>query len=510
MLSGSLSRIKGWGNYVEAIDLSSNSLVGMLPNDTSLFLRLLSIRVSNNSLHGELPSVLGTYPELQAIDFSLNKLYGSLPPSLFTALRLSEVKLSGNSFTGSIPLPSSQAGTPMAATAPAYAAQNYSLMHLDLSDNSLSGSLPAGIGALEGLKSLNLSRNNFSGTIPPTISNLHGLLHLDLSGNNLAGGIPSDLSENLVAFNVSYNNLSGIVPRSLLRFPDSSFHPGNPLLILPRDSAINGGPDLGDERRHGRHHMKALIRDMVIVGFLGAILVVILLSLLIYHRTSLARERGKNDNQSKFPGSKALVTQGVAEPPPSSSPAGHGVVLSTDKRSANNGELESTMDLPQPDQIKSGQQSPLSLFASSPYSRDENSSEHPSIFKVRSPDKLAGDLHLLDSSFVFTAEELSRAPAEIIGRSCHGTTYRAALDGGHVLAVKWLREGITKGRKEFSREVKKLGNIRHPNIISLRGYYWGPKEHEKLIISDYFSAECLTVHLCGTRHARLQKIFFPT
>ncbi|CAA6654464.1 unnamed protein product [Spirodela intermedia] len=477
MLSGNLSRVRDWGNYVEAIDLSSNSLEGMLPNETSLFLRLVSFKVSNNSLHGELPFVLGTYPELQAIDFSLNKLYGSLPSSLFTSLRLSEVKLSGNSFTGSVPL------------------RALNLTHLDLSDNSLSGSLPAVIGALKGLKLLNVSRNNFSGIIPPTISNLHSLQSLDLSGNNLVGGIPSGISEELVAFNVSYNNLSGIVPHNLLRFPNSSFHPGNPLLILPRDFSLNG-PNLGDERRREHHHIKPLIRNMMIVGFVGAIFVMILLSLLIYYRTSL----------SKFPGNKSLVTQGGADPPPSGLPADHGVILSTDKPSVNNGKLESTMDFPQPDQIKSGQQSPLSLFASSPYSRDENSSEQPSIFKVRSPDKLAGDLHLLDSSFVFTAEELSRAPAEIIGRSCHGTTYRATLDGGHVLAVKWLREGITKGRKEFSREVKKLGNIRHPNIISLRGYYWGPKDHEKLIISDYFNAECLTLHLCEFEPRKLEPL----
>ncbi|PQP92680.1 putative inactive receptor kinase [Prunus yedoensis var. nudiflora] len=36
---------------------------------------------------------------------------------------------------------------------------------------------------------------------------------------------------------------------------------------------------------------------------------------------------------------------------------------------------------------------------------------------------------------------------------------QSMLDSGHVSAVKWLREGIAKGRKEFAREVKKLGNI---------------------------------------------------
>ncbi|KAL6284397.1 hypothetical protein ACE6H2_015326 [Prunus campanulata] len=111
-------------------------------------------------------------------------------------------------------------------------------------------------------------------------------------------------------------------------------------------------------------------------------------------------------------------------------------------------------------------------------------------------DKLAGDLHMFDGSLV-TAEELSGAPAETIGRSCHGTKYKAMLDSGHVSVVKWLREGIAKGRKEFAREVEKLGNIRHPNLVSLLSYYSGPKEHEKLILSTYNNAQSLAFHLHG-------------
>ncbi|KAK4419707.1 putative inactive receptor kinase [Sesamum alatum] len=79
--------------------------------------------------------------------------------------------------------------------------------------------------------------------------------------------------------------------------------------------------------------------------------------------------------------------------------------------------------------------------------------------------------------------------------SCHGTLYKAVLSSGHVLAVKLLKEGIAKGRKEFAREAKKLGNIRHPNLVSLQGFYWGPKEHEKLIISKYINAPCLALYL---------------
>lgn len=127
----------------------------------------------------------------------------------------------------------------------------------------------------------------------------------------------------------------------------------------------------------------------------------------------------------------------------------------------------------------------------------QQQSELPSALKVCSPEKLAGDLHLFDSTLKFSPEELSSAPAEPVGMSCHGTLYKAVLSSGHVLAVKLLKEGIAKGRKEFAREAKKLGSIRHPNLVSLQGFYWGPKEHEKLILSNYVDAPCLALYLHG-------------
>lgn len=158
-------------------------------------------------------------------------------------------------------------------------------------------------------------------------------------------------------------------------------------------------------------------------------------------------------------------------------------------------------DLGQPGKMSKSEMidSPLPIMSSANTSPSnvQHLSEYPSPLKVCSPDKLAGDLHLFDSSLRFNAEELSCAPAEVVGMSCHGKLYKAVLGSGHLLAVKWLKEGIAKGRKEFSREARKLGNIRHPNLVSLQGYYWGPKDHEKLLISNYIDAPCLALYLHG-------------
>jgi serine/threonine protein kinase len=141
--------------------------------------------------------------------------------------------------------------------------------------------------------------------------------------------------------------------------------------------------------------------------------------------------------------------------------------------------------------------SPRSALPSSPHFADSRFHEEPVTFEVYSPDRLVGELIFLDNNLVFTAEDLSRAPAEVLGRSSHGTTYKAALQTGHVLTVKWLRVGLVKHKKEFTKEIKRIGTIRHPNIISWRAFYWGPKEQERLIISDYVNGDSLALYLYG-------------
>jgi serine/threonine protein kinase len=133
----------------------------------------------------------------------------------------------------------------------------------------------------------------------------------------------------------------------------------------------------------------------------------------------------------------------------------------------------------------------------SPQSGDSFAAETLARLDVGSPDRLVGELYFLDDTITMTPEELSRAPAEVLGRSSHGTSYRATLDNGVFITVKWLREGVAKQRKEFAKEAKKFTNIRHPNVVGLRGYYWGPTQHEKLILSDYISPGSLASFLYG-------------
>jgi hypothetical protein len=66
---------------------------------------------------------------------------------------------------------------------------------LDLSNNQLSGAIPAELGNLTSLKQLFLDANQLSGSIPPEIGDLASVQYLWLNSNKLSGEIPTDLMD---------------------------------------------------------------------------------------------------------------------------------------------------------------------------------------------------------------------------------------------------------------------------------------------------------------------------
>ncbi|XP_074562931.1 putative inactive receptor kinase At5g10020 [Curcuma longa] len=506
-ISGDLSVLPSWGNTLEVIDLSSNSLSGTYP-EALQFQNLRSIRIQNNHLAGFLPSAFENYPSLSELDLSLNEFSGPILPGFFKSV-LTSLNLSGNQFSGNIPIQSSHSTESFVL--PSY---NH-LESLDLSDNTLTGPLPPEIINLQRLKLLILRNNSLSGELPSELGKLSSLEILDLSMNHFDGDIPDMPQPTLKAFNVSYNDLSGTIPQSLQHFPRNSFYPGNTLLVSPR--GMTSGND--DELGQNHDHLKYSLRIAAIVGSVGGVMLLLFAVMTLYVIRS-QKLCGKNCSGDQTTGrelklgrfGRSNICRSSNDNPITSSVSFSNDHLLTASRTvsaqkellpeavaygySDSRASETAMNNVHTYPANTGERSsPGSPLCSSPHFIDSLASEQPAMLDVYSPDRLAGELFFLDNSLIFTAEELSRAPAEVLGRSSHGTSYKATLDSGHVLTVKWLRVGLVKVKKEFAKEAKRIGTIRHPNIIPWRGYYWGPREQERLIISDYVNGDSLSLYL---------------
>ncbi|XWS20723.1 hypothetical protein CRYUN_Cryun31cG0127100 [Craigia yunnanensis] len=472
-LEGNLTRMLKWGN-VEYLDLSQNFLTGLIPEVTPQFLRLSHLNLSHNSLSSSLPKVIMQYPKLRVLDLSFNQLDGPLLNDLLNLATLEELHLGNNLISGAIEFPPSTESN---------------LHILDLSYNRLNGYFPNQFGSLAGLQVLNLADNNLSGSLPTSMADMNSLSSLDISQNHFTGSLPSKAPNSLQSFNVSYNNLSGVVPENLRKFPISSFYPGNSKLRFPSGPP---GSNNAPAEHSKRKPINTIVKWVIVVSCVVALIILILLAIFV-HYICISRRIPPEHVTSKDVRKRALTNPSSIVGTES---GGALVVSAEDLVSSRKGSSSEIISPSEKTAAVTGYSpSKTSHLSWSPESGDSFTAEHLARLDVRSPDRLVGELYFLDDTITLTPEELSRAPAEVLGRSSHGTSYRATLDNGVFLTVKWLREGLAKQRKEFAKDAKKFANIRHPNVVGLRGYYWGPTQHEKLILSDYISPGSLASFL---------------
>ncbi|KAH9626193.1 hypothetical protein KSS87_018118 [Heliosperma pusillum] len=85
------------------IDLSSNYLVGTIPEELTNISALFALNLSSNHLTGHIPDKIGNLEELESLDLSNNNLSGTIPQSLSSIPWLSKLDLSNNHLHGPIP-----------------------------------------------------------------------------------------------------------------------------------------------------------------------------------------------------------------------------------------------------------------------------------------------------------------------------------------------------------------------------------------------------------------------
>ena len=116
---------------------------------------------------------------------------------------------------------------------------------LDLSENQLSGVIPAEIGRLTDLARLSLWGNQLHGEIPPTIGSLDNVTHLSLWANQFRGSIPAELGDmaSLEWVALGINELTGEIPSELGNL-------ANLRMLYLRENRLSGAmgnpPELGN------------------------------------------------------------------------------------------------------------------------------------------------------------------------------------------------------------------------------------------------------------------------
>ena len=128
---------------------------------------------------------------------------------------------------------------------------------ISVSEQGLTGEIPAEIGQLINVTSINLFENQLTGDIPSELWTLTDLYYLGLNNNQLTGDIPSEIGNltNLNYLHLGNNQLTGDIPNEICNQGDSSpalgnnqFCPPYPQCIVEEftDLNLNGQYDVGE------------------------------------------------------------------------------------------------------------------------------------------------------------------------------------------------------------------------------------------------------------------------
>ncbi|GMI71468.1 hypothetical protein like AT2G26730 [Hibiscus trionum] len=313
-----------------------------------------------------------------------------------------------------------------------------SLTHVYLNGNKLSGHLPDSLTQLSNLKRFDISNNNFSGKVPD-LSRISGLLTFLVQNNQLSGEIPKFDFSNLMRFNVSNNNFSGPLPDVKGRFSAESWS-DNPQLCGESISKVCPASSTSTPKSKDPSRMQFLIYS----GYAVLGLIILLVG--------------------------AFILMGKKKPEDKADVAGKGV----------NAYASSSYDESKFTVYKS------EYSASSELSRVTMSP----LVVLRSP-----------TSHALRFEDLLRAPAELLGKSKHGSLYKVTLDNGATtLAVKRVKDWRVSSQ-DFKRRMQRLHRARHRNILPSVAFY--SSKQEKLVVYEYQPNGSLSRLLQGSKNGEV-------
>uniref|UniRef100_A0A1D1YWF7 Putative LRR receptor-like serine/threonine-protein kinase At4g37250 n=1 Tax=Anthurium amnicola TaxID=1678845 RepID=A0A1D1YWF7_9ARAE len=511
---------------VVSLVLPRARLLGSIPSDLGLIQHLRHLDLSGNSLNGSLPSTLffpnsstsdvaaSSSSELRVLSLASNEISGDLPDLPAGALtNLQVLNLSDNALIGR--LPSRLALLP-------------NLTVLSLSGNYLSGSLPGGGGGFSRAEYVDLSSNLFNGTLPPDFAAGGGVRYMNLSYNRLAGDIPAAFAAKFTAsaaVDLSFNNLTGEIPAS---GPLSDQKPrafagnpalcGRPLKVLcpipstlsdpphnatdanapteteggnspPAFAAIpktvdgatpGGGGGSSSQQSNGQRGLKPAAIVGIIAGDLGGIGLLFVVFLYVYQakKKKQGPEQQQQAGRGIGPGKAGNLAVGNLQ-----QLATKPSTLATTSHNGSGGNGLTSMCLGR----KAGGASDESEETSTGSDTEaDDAGKAKEAAKSQQRQQQGGVLVTVDGGETeLELETLLKASAYILGASGSSIVYKAVLADGTALAVRRVGEsgGAVDKLRDFEAQVRGIAKLRHPNILAIRGFYWGADE--KLLIYDY-------------------------
>ncbi|KAF8670992.1 hypothetical protein HU200_050266 [Digitaria exilis] len=415
---------------VANVSLQGKGLAGTLAPAVSGLRALTGLYLHYNKLRGGIPRELAALSGLTDLYLDVNGFSGPIPPEIGAMASLQVVQLCYNQLTGSIP---TQLGNLTKLTV------------LALQSNRLTGAIPASLGGLPFLTRLDLSFNNLFGSIPVRLAQLPRLVALDVRNNSLTGSVPAELVANLQA-GFQYGNNSDLCGAGL-----PGLRPCTPADLIdpdmPQPFSAGITPQVTAPSHGHAPSTKALAAVVVAAVSLLAATAVGLFAL------SWRRWR----------------TQRVAGGGSSSSPS---------TATAAGGRCST--ELAAAAKASSSRKSTSSALASLEYSNAWDPQDalaqglRMSTEEVESATRYFSELNLLGRR----------------GRKKAGggqvATYRGELRDGTPVAVKRLGKTCCRQEEaEFLRGLKLLAELRHDNVVALRGFCCSKARGECFLVYDF-------------------------
>ncbi|KAJ4958731.1 hypothetical protein NE237_025842 [Protea cynaroides] len=331
-----------------------------------------------------------------------------------------------------------------------------SLRYISLINNNFHSAIP-NIWKLGALKAVYLSRNQFYGEIPDEFANMASLKFLHLSRNEFTGKIPSSLARlpRLLELKLDENQFEGNIP-DFQQKDLRKITVANNQLVGPIPAGLSKASPADFEGNKGlcgaplkeacpsANKMSTTLLIFIIVIAIAATLLVLFVVIIVIGRRRTTERLGR--------------------------PSSIKVVASED------------------DQMETR-------------SQDQSTSSK----KSDNANKLT---FLRDDRERFELQDLLRASAEVLGSGSFGSSYKAVLASGEAMVVKRFRHMNKGGREDFQEHMRRLGRLRHPNVLPLVAYYY--RKEEKLLVSQFMENGSLASLLHSNKTQNQQGLDWPT